>query len=442
MPGIYSADRRTRETRPVPPSGHPDSYYVATANAMPEHPTLRGSVYADVCVIGGGFTGVAAALHLAERHFDVVLLEAARIGAGASGRSGGQVHSGQRQGVLALEQAFGAERARLLWQLAEEAKATVRERIERHAIACDLRPGVLTAAHKPADATELERTVEALGERYDYPHARYVSRDEMAEILGTRRYFGGLLDRGACHLHPLNYVLGLADAALAADVRLFEHSRVVRIETTRPPIVTTEHGRVEARYVVLAMNGYLGRLVPELAGWIMPINNFMLATAPLGEAAARALIRDDVAVADSKFVLDYFRLSADRRLLFGGGETYGPRFPSDIKSFVRRYMLRTFPQLADVAIDHGWGGTVAITRNRLPHFARLAPEVFVAHGYSGQGIALATLAGKLIAEAIAGSAERFDVMAGLGLEPFPGGALLRRPTLLAGMLYYGLRDRL
>jgi gamma-glutamylputrescine oxidase len=206
--------------------------------------------------------------------------------------------------------------------------------------------------------------------------------------------------------------------------------------------VTTEHGRVEARYVVLAMNGYLGRLVPELAGWIMPINNFMLATAPLGEAAARALIRDDVAVADSKFVLDYFRLSADRRLLFGGGETYGPRFPSDIKSFVRRYMLRTFPQLADVAIDHGWGGTVAITRNRLPHFARLAPEVFVAHGYSGQGIALATLAGKLIAEAIAGSAERFDVMAGLGLEPFPGGALLRRPTLLAGMLYYGLRDRL
>ena len=175
------------------------------------------------------------------------------------------------------------------------------------------------------------------------PHARYVSRDEMAEMLGTRRYFGGLLDRGACHLHPLNYVLGLADAALAADVRLFEHSRVVRIETTRPPIVTTEHGRVEARYVVLAMNGYLGRLVPELAGWIMPINNFMLATAPLGEAAARALIRDDVAVADSKFVVDYFRLSADRRLLFGGGETYGPRFPSDIKSFVRRYMLRVFP---------------------------------------------------------------------------------------------------
>ena len=431
-----------RRDASVPPPGHPESYYVATANAMPEHPTLRGSIYADVCVIGGGITGVSAALHLAERDFDVVLLEAARIGAEASGRSGGQVHSGQRQGMLALERRFGDERARLLWQLAEEAKASVRQRVERHAIACNLRPGVLTAAHRPTDATLLERTAERLAERYDYPHARYVSRQEIAELLGTRRYHGGLLDRGACHLHPLNYVLGLADAAVGAGARLFEHSRAVRIEATRPPIVTTEHGRVEARYVVLAMNAYLGRLVPELAGWIMPINNFMLATAPLGEEAARALIRDDVAVADSKFVLDYFRLSPDRRLLFGGGETYGPRFPGDIKSFVRRYMLRVFPQLADIGIDYGWGGTLAITRSRLPHFARLAPEVFVAHGYSGQGIALATLAGKLIAEAVAGTADRFDIMADLRLEPFPGGALLRRPALIAGMLYYGLRDRL
>jgi gamma-glutamylputrescine oxidase len=409
---------------------------------MPEHPTLRGPVYADVCVIGGGFTGVSAALHLAERNFDVVLLEAARIGAGASGRNGGHVGSGQRKAVLELEQAFGAERARQLWQLGEEAKTTVKQRIERHAIACDLRPGTLTAAHKPGDATELERNAERLAERYDYPHARYVSRDEMAEMLGTRRYFGGMLDRGACHLHPLNYLLGLSDAAAAVGVRLFEHSRAVRIEQTRPLIVTAEHGRVEARYVVLAMNGHLDALAPRLAGWIMPINNFMLATAPLPEARARALVCDDVAVADTKFVVDYYRLSADRRLLFGGGETYGPRFPSDIKSFVRRRMLRVFPQLADVAIDYGWGGTLAITRTHMPHFARLAPEVFVAHGYSGHGVALATLAGKLIAEAMAGSAERFDVMAGLPLRPFPGGAWLRQPAQIAGMLYYALRDRL
>jgi gamma-glutamylputrescine oxidase len=426
----------------VPPSGHPDSYYAATANATAPHPQLAGSVYADVCVIGGGFTGVSAALHLAERGYDVVLLEAARIGAGASGRNGGQVISGQRLGVSELEKAFGAERARLLWQLAEEAKATVRHRIARHAIACDLKPGALVAAHKPRDARRLERTAEHLAAAYDYPHARYVSGTGIAEMLATRRYFGGLLDAGACHLHPLNYVLGLADAAGGAGVRVFEHSRVRRIQRTRPPIVGTDQGRVEARFVVLAMNGYLGALMPQLAGWIMPINNFMLATAPLGESAARALIRNDVAVSDTKFVPDYFRLSADHRLLFGGGESYGPRFPEDIKGFVREYMLRVFPQLAGVAVEYGWGGTLAITRTRLPHFARLAPEIFVAHGYSGQGIALATLAGKLIAEAVAGTAERFDVMADLQLRRFPGGMLLRRPALVAGMLYYGLRDRL
>jgi gamma-glutamylputrescine oxidase len=431
-----------RARRQVPSSGHPASYYAATANASVAHPRLAGSHYADVCVIGGGFTGVSAALHLAERGYDVVLLEAARIGAGASGRSGGQVLSGQRLGVSELEQAFGAERARLLWRLAEEAKATVRHRIARHAIACDLKPGALVAAYKPGDATRLERTAEHLAEAYDYPHARYVSGEEMAQMLATRRYFGGLLDAGACHLHPLNYVLGLADAAVGAGVRVFEHSRVRRIQRTRPPIVGTEEGRVEARFVVLAMNGYLGALMPQLAGWIMPINNFMLATAPLGEEAARALIRNDVAVSDTKFVPDYFRLSADHRLLFGGGESYGPRFPEDIKGFVRGYMLRVFPQLAGVAIVYGWGGTLAITRNRLPHFARLAPEIFVAHGYSGQGIALATLAGKLIAEAVAGTAERFDVMTDLQLRRFPGGTLLRRPALVAGMLYYGLRDRL
>jgi gamma-glutamylputrescine oxidase len=426
----------------VPPSGHPASYYVATANAMPEHPMLRGSVRADVCVVGGGFTGVSAALHLAERSFDVVLLEAARIGAGASGRNGGQVHSGQRQAMIVLERELGEAPARRLWQLAEDAKATLRRRIERHAIACDLKPGTLTAAHSRAAATELERSAAHLAERYDYPHAHYVGRAEIADMLGTERYFGGLLDRDACHLHPLNYVLGLADAARDAGARLFEHSPAVGVETGPRPVVTTAHGRVEARYLVLAMNGYLGALVPRLAGWIMPVNNFMLATTPLGEAAARALIRDDVAVADTKFVVDYFRLSRDRRLLFGGGETYGPDFPADIKGFVRRYLLRVFPQLAGVAIDYGWGGTLAITRTRLPHFARLTPEVFVAHGYSGQGIALATLAGELIAEAIAGTAGRFDLMADLPLRPFPGGTRLRRPALIAGMLYYGLRDRL
>ncbi len=288
----------------------------------------------------------------------------------------------------------------------------------------------------------LEREAEHLRTRYGYPHVRYVARAEMAEMLGTTRYFGGLLDSDGGHLHPLNYALGLARAALAAGGRIFEHSRVVRIAERPEPIAATAEGEVRARHLVLAMNGHLGRLVPRLAGRIMPINNFMLATAPLGEAGARALIRDDVAVADTKHVIDYFRLSADHRLLFGGGETYTRRFPADLKSFVRRYMLRVFPQLAETPIDYAWGGTLAITRTRLPQFARLAPDVFVAHGYSGQGVALATLAGQLIAEAVCGTAERFDVMAALPVPRFPGGTLLRFPALVLGMLYYSLRDRL
>lgn len=426
----------------MPPTDHPPSYYVATANAMPEHPRLEGRTEADVCVIGGGFTGLSAALHLAERGYDVVLLEAARIGAGASGRNGGQVVSGHRLDQTTLEHRFGRARAQLLWQLAEEAKATVRERIARHAIACDFKPGVLTVAHRPADAAWLERNAAGLERDYGYRELRYVPRTDLAALLATDRYHGGLLDRGGGHLHPLNYALGLAAAARTAGARIFERSRAVRVGDGRPPRVGTEAGEVCARYLVLAMNGHLGGLVPELAGWIMPINNFIIATEPLGRERARRLIADDLAVADTKFVVDYFRLSSDHRLLFGGGESYRRRFPADIAGLVRPRMLRVFPQLADVAIDYAWGGTLAITRNRLPHFARLKPEIFVAHGYSGHGVALASLAGKLIAEAIAGTAERFDVMAGLEVPRFPGGALFRWPALVLGMAYYALRDRL
>ena len=407
---------------------------------MPPLPRLEGSLSADVAIVGGGYTGLSALLHMAERGYDAVLLEAARVGAGASGRNGGQLSSGQRLDQLRLEQLVGKERARRLWQLAEAAKALVKARIARHAIACDLKPGILDAAYKPAHALALAREAEHLRTRYRYPHARYVPRAEMAEMLGTTRYFGGLLDQDGGHLHPLNYALGLARAALDAGGRIFEQSRVVRID--QGPAVATDHGEVRARHLVLAMNGHLGRLVPRLAGRIMPLNNFMLATAPLGAAGARALIRDDVAVADTKFVVDYFRLSADHRLLFGGGETYTSRFPADLKGFVRKRMLRVFPQLEAVPIDYAWGGTLAITRTRLPHFARLAPDVFVAHGYSGQGLALATLAGQLIAEAVAGTAERFDLMASLPAPRFPGGTLLRFPALVLGMLYYSLRDRL
>lgn len=424
------------------PARYPASYYAATAVGAVELPVLAGEQECDVCVIGGGYTGLSSALHLAERGYEVVLLEAERVGWGASGRNGGQVGTGQRQDQDELEATLGITRARLLWDLAEEAKATVIERVGRHRIDCDLKLGIVHACHKPAHARSRARYVEKLKREYGYSAIRTLTGIELGQILGTSRYHGGDLDRGAAHLHPLNYALGLARAAREAGARLFEGSRVERYDRRDPTTVHTARGSVRTRHVVLACNGYLGALEPRIAGHVMPINNFILATEPLGAERAQTLIRHDVAVCDTKFVLDYYRLSADQRLLFGGGENYRQRFPRDLKGFVRKYMLRVYPQLADARIDYAWGGTLAITLKRMPHFGRLAPNVFFAQGFSGHGVAMASLAGKLIAEAVAGTAERFDVMAQVPAPRFPGGTLLRWPGLVLGMLYYSLRDKL
>ncbi len=426
----------------MPAADHAPSYYAATAIGLWDYPALEGGAICDVCVIGGGFTGLSAALHLAERGYDVVLLEAERIGWGASGRNGGQVNTGQRKGQRELEERLGLETARQLWALAEEAKATVKQRIEAHNIPCDFKSGHISAAHKPGDVGELEAEAALLHSRYDYSHISTLSKAEVAEKVGSTRYHGGILDGDAWHLHPLNYALGLARAAAAAGARLHEASRVTDYRLAEPARVMTAKGEVRARYVVLACNGYLGDLEPRVAGRIMPINNFILATEPLSEAREGGILKDDCAVSDTKFVVDYYRLSADKRLLFGGGETYSMRFPRDLRGFVRTYMLRVYPQLDQARIDYAWGGTLAITLSRLPCFGRLAPNGFYALGYSGQGVALTSLAGKLIAEAVAGTAERFDVFARLPQRRFPGGTLLRWPGLVAAMLYYSLRDKL
>lgn len=423
-------------------AGYPPSWYLETARGIRERPALAGDGVADACVIGGGYTGLSAALHLAERGHSVVLLEARRIGWGASGRNGGQVGSGQRLGQAELEAGFGRDAARRLWELAEEAKACVRERVTRHAIDCGLRSGQLIVAAKPSQAVALREQADRLARDYGYEQASYVPAARLPAMLASRIYHGGLLDRGALHLHPLNYALGLARACEAAGVRIHEHSAVLGYTRSDPVIVRTAAGSVRARHLVLGCDAHLGRLEPRIASRVLPIDSFMLATAPLGEARARALIRDDVCVHDSRFVVDYFRLTADHRLLFGGGESYGRSLPRDIAARLRPRLLRVFPQLADVAIDHAWGGAVGISRTRLPHFGRLPPNVFFAQGYSGHGIGIATLAGRLIAEAVAGQAGRFDVMAGLPAPAWPGGSLLRRPLLALGMAYYALRDRL
>lgn len=421
---------------------HVNSWYAASARPALRFSALRGQQRADVCVVGGGYTGLSTAIHLRKRGYSVVLLEANRVGWGASGRNGGHVGTGQRVGQARLEKWVGPECARGLWELGLESVRTVCELIDEYAIDCDLEQGNLHVAAKPGDAAELREEVEHLESVYGYRGRRWVAPEELREMSSGQGFHGGILDRDARHLHPLNYALGLAVAARQLGVQIFEDSRVTDYQEGATVRVRTVHGEVAADYLVLGCNAYLERLEPRTAGYIMPINNYMLATEPLSEDIARRLIRDRVSMSDTQFVINYWKLSADNRLLFGGGESYTRRFPRDIAGFVRKYMLRIYPELENARIDYGWGGTLAITLNRMPDFGRLSPRILYAHGYSGHGVPIATLAGKLLAEAIDGQASRFQLMASVPSRRFPGGTLLRWPGLVAGMLFYSLRDRL
>ncbi len=419
---------------------HVPSYYTATANPSPEHPVFEGETRADVCVVGAGYTGLTTALELSQRGFKVIVLEAARVGWGASGRNGGQICTGYSASMSGVEKWVGADDALALWRLAEEAKAIIRDRVRRHGIACDLKPGYLYAAPKRRDLEDLRRQQAHLSEDYGYAEARIVEHDEIAAMLETKLYRGGLVDDGGGHLHPLNYCLGLADAALAAGVTIFEGSKVVRVETGARPCVHTARGRVDCDFVALCGNAYLGDLVPSIRARIMPVATYMSATSPMEPERARRLIRDDVAVADTNFVLNYFRLSADHRLLFGGRVSYTAVPPPNLKAAMRRSMLKVYPQLGDVALDYAWGGNVAITVERTPHLGRASENVYFAHGFSGQGVALTGIAGRCLAEAIAGQAERFDLFSRLPHSIFPGGMLMRTPILALAMLWFRLRD--
>jgi gamma-glutamylputrescine oxidase len=422
---------------------HPlGSYYAATANDFIALHPLKGDVIADVCVIGGGFTGLSAALHLAERGYKVVLLEAAQMGWGASGRNGGQINTGLRKSPQDLIAAYGLQRAKALFDFSEEARALIRDRVSRHQIDCDLKAGTMLAASKRSDLGWMEEEIRCFDQQMGYHKAQLLDRAAARQIIGSDLYHGAINDSGGGHLHPLNYALGLATAAIAAGAALYDKSTVTAIDTVSGGhVVHAGQGQVRATYVVLGCNAYLGDLEPRIAGKIMPIANYIIGTEPLSEAEATSLIANDACVCDTKFVVSYYRLSADRRLLFGGGEKYSPAPPRDIADFVTPYMLRVYPQLKGKRIDYGWGGMLAITVNRLPHIGRQG-NLFYAHGYSGQGVATTGIAGKLIAEAVAGTAERFDVFAGIKHQTFPGGTLLRHPLLVLAMLWYALRDRL
>jgi gamma-glutamylputrescine oxidase len=419
---------------------YPASYYAATRTALDPFPALEGEVRADVAVVGAGYMGLSAALHLAEKGFNVVVLEAHRVGFGASGRNGGQVGSGQRQDQVWLEKTVGRDHAHRLWDMAEDSKALVRDLITRHAMPVTFHPGVAHACYTDAETRESHAYAEKLARDYGYSLLEPLDRAGIRRLIGSTAFAGGEIDRGAGHVHPLNFAIGLAKAAATAGARIHEMSEVLSFTPGPRAILKTAAGSVAADHVILAGNGYIGGLEPSYPSRVMPINNFIVATEPLGARAAE-ILAEPVAVADSNFVVNYWRLSEDNRLLFGGGESYGYRFP-DILKTVRAPMLKIYPQLADVKITHAWGGTLAITMNRMPALMRPHPNVLAGSACSGQGVALSTLTGKLLAETVSGDASGFDVLASIPQPRFPGGAALRWPLLVLAMTWYSMRDRL
>lgn len=420
---------------------YPDSYYAEAARSTAPRPAFTGTAKVDVVVIGAGFTGLSAALHLAEAGAKVMLLEAARVGFAASGRNGGQIHGGYRKDQRTLEKWLGKERARGLWALSEESKALIRARVARHNIACALTDGVMLAAHSRRAARELDRDTRYLNEHYNYPQARILSAEETNALIGTTIYYGGRYDAGGGHLQPLAFALGLARVAEQASAIIHENSRVTSLDADKDGVTARlEMGIVTASYTILACDAFTPALAPELAPYLGTVDSHVVATAPLPEDFRRHILTNNAAVADTRHVVDYYRLSKNR-LLFAGGE-YILWSVKDIVALVRPHLLRVFPQMRDALITHAWRGTVGITRTRMPHFGRLKERILFGYGYSGHGVALATLGGKLLAEAGQGKSESFELLASVPAQPFPGGAALRKPLVAAALIGLKLKDML
>jgi gamma-glutamylputrescine oxidase len=402
-----------------------NSYYAATANTWETQPEFAGDGEYDVAVIGGGFTGLSAALACAEKGMRVVLFEAKTIGFGASGRNGGQLIPGLRWSMREIDEEFGRERAQAIFDLAYGAVDRVKGRIAERRIKCDLKAGHLEAAYKPAHFDAMRRDADYLAKEFGW-ESEIVQPQDMERHINSGGYHGGIYDPQGGHFHPLNYALGLAEACKAAGVQIFENTH-------------SWPGDANAEYFIVATDTWTDRLDSKLGRYTIPIMNYNVATAPLPNW--QDYLPSDAAIADSRFVLNYFRLSADKRLIFGGGEKYVQTPPADIAGFVRRHMAEVFPTLASTPIDYAWGGAVGVTMNRLPHMGRKG-NVFFAHGFSGHGALITTLAGELLAEAVTGTMERFDVFAHLPHRTFPGGKMFARPLATLGLLWYALRDRL
>lgn len=416
-----------------------NSYYTASTNPPAINRSLEWTPDVDVAIVGAGYTGLSAALHLAEKGVRVAVLEANRVGWGASGRNGGQIHSGQRQDPEWFEARYGQDAAKDYFALGEAAKKLVHNLISQHKIDCDLKSGLLHAAHKKSYVQDFRDHVSVMNDRYEHPLS-WIERDEAAERLGTDAYFGAVYDSSAGHLHPLKFALGLADAARAAGAIIFETTPVQGISDWQNPVLTTPKGTMRAKHVLLCGNGYLSGIASDLEAKVMPINNFIAATRPL--TSDEIPLKGDECASDSRFVINYWRMSDDKRLLFGGGENYSSKFPNDIENFVRKPLSQIYPQFKDIEIDYAWGGTLGVTVNRLPCLQQLGSNVWAAAGFSGQGVTIAPLAGQILAETVMGDSTRFNLYSKLPTPAFPGGKLLRPALLAAGMSWYALRDRL
>ncbi len=422
------------------PQQHTSSYYAASVNHVTDYAPVRGDVKADVCIVGAGFTGISTALHLAERGYDVHVVEANRVGWGATGRNGGQIIGGY-SGEVAMSRRYGKDAEDLLWEMRWAGNDIIRDRVQKYAIECDLKWGYLDVAIKGRHLRDFERAQRKLTQKMFRHESRLLDAAETADLIGTREYIGSLLNMGNGHVHPLNLCIGEARAAESLGATIYEQSPVTRIEYGDKAKVVTGQGSVTAAAVILAGNAYHD-VDRKLRGYLFPIQSFIIATEPLSEDLIQQINREDLAVCDPNFILEYFRLSGDKRLLFGGRIRHFGDDEDFIRGRLRKKMLRIYPRLKDLRIDYAWTGKIGVTVSRVVQLGRLSPNVFFCQGFSGHGVNMTHLTGQIMADAVGGTLERFDLFATIKPVILPGAHLFRRPMTSLGMMYYQLKDSL
>lgn len=424
-----------------PNPGHAATYYAASARDKRVRPKLDGQHTADICIIGAGFTGISAALELSEKGYAVIVLEGDRVGFGASGRNGGQIVNGYSRDLETIAKRYGQEKADRLGEMSLEGGRIIRERVAKYGIECDLVDGGFFAAFTDKQVKEMA-DVRANWMKHGHDGLEMVSKAEVAKYAKTDRYVGGMIDRHGGHIHPLDLVLGEAAAAESLGAKIFENSKVVHLDTGPQPFVCTEGGIVRAKHILVCGNAYMAGIAPKVTEKMMPVSSQVMATEPLDAELIEELLPSNYCVEDANYVLDYYRRTADNRLLYGGGIGYGGQDPSNLTGVIRPNMLKTFPQLKDVKIDYAWSGNFALTLTRIPHMGKLSDTVYFSHGDSGHGVTTTHLLGKILGEAVHGQMSRFDVWSSLQAYPFPGGRMFRVPFTALGAWYYGMRDRL